>query len=285
MIIKKTIIILLLISGLCVSAQIPSNEFSVYGGGGFSFFHLQPAIHDASSSGFSGDFGIGYTYFFNRQCGIHIGAGFGLYNVICKVPKIEIVTSGLFDKNNYIYNLHTTLSDYRETYKSMFLNVPLMIQYQTKRDKKDKKGLYATGGIKVLILPKTKYKAAVATLFNAAYYPEMDNWAATQSFVGLGLFDGNSATGNLGFDVLTVFTIETGIKQRISDNNLLYIGVYFDYCFNNFSKKNREMPNNYTAAEHLTELTLLKFTDKMNITTVGIKLRLTLQRKKGKYDC
>ena len=275
------ITILFVINCLHLSGQKASNEFIIFGGGGFSFFHFQPAISDASSAGFSGDFGAGYTYFFSQRLGVHFGAGLGLFNVKAKIGKFNFVSHGLYDSNNYLFDLHSNMTDYKENHTAPFMSIPLMLQYQSKMSpwywKKDQRTyFYLLCGVKMFILPKSNYETNIATLYNAAYYPEFDNWAATQAFAGLGHFEGVSSDGAVDFGVIPVFAVETGIKRRISSNILLYTGIFFDYALIDHAKSNRTSPSNY-AVNYLTEannLPLLAFNDRIHLSTVGIKLRL-----------
>jgi hypothetical protein len=263
---------------LPVSAQKPSNEFSIYGGGG------APVIlsSSASSSGFGGDIGLGFTTFLGQQVAVHVGAGLGLSNVTIKADNLKTITPGLIDDDNngYLYDLHTTLSGYSEVQKATFLNIPVMLQFQPKQERlqgyyvKRTLSFYAMGGAKLLFWHQTKYESSVATLSNAAYYPKFKNWTTTQKFAGLGTFDGNSTTGNFKLGLLTVLTLEAGMKWQIDEKFFLYTGAYLDYGLNDPAKNQRKPLGSYTAAEQLTDLTLLAFADKINLMTVGVKLRL-----------
>ena len=296
---KYTILfIVLIISSLQISGQKLLNEFSIYGGGGFSFFHIQPAVNNATSAGFSADIGVGYTHFFNQQLGFHLGAGFGLYNVTNKIDRLNFVTNGLYDSNNYLYNLHSTMTDYRENHSAIFLSIPLMLQFQSKQTQWDWKrehkiGFYTLFGIKALILPNSNYETGLSTLYNAAYYPEFDNWADSQTFAGLGHFDGKSNNGYSKLCFLPVLAFEAGIKRRITDYNFLYIGAFLDYALTDPAKDIRKLPNDYTAELIALndDFMLMEFAEAMNLTTVGIKMRwiftqlFNSQKKKSIYDC
>ncbi|MCL2289559.1 MAG: PorT family protein [Bacteroidetes bacterium] len=278
---KKIIInILFILSILHVSARKIPSEFSIYGGGGFSFFSYQPPLRGASSGGFSADAGMGFIAFFNSQWGIHTGAGFGLYNVKAKVGNFKTITPKLVDCEGYIYDLHTTLNNYSEIQKSIFLTVPLMLQFQTKQKhnrnwRKDKKSaFYVMAGAKALFLIKNDYTSNIASFSNAAYYPDFDNWIATLTTLGLGAFDNVSSEGTLSFNVLAMVALEAGMKWRIRKNLFLYSGVYFDYGLNDPTKNGRILPGDYTTAEYLKNPALLKFTNRINLMTAGIKLRL-----------
>jgi hypothetical protein len=273
------VMILLAISSLQVSAQKTPHEFSISGGIGFSTFCIQPPVKKATSTGFSADVALGFTGFMSPQWGVHLGLGWGLYNVNTKIKKLTTIIPDLVDKNNYAFDLHSTLNNYKETQKTMFLYVPVMLQFQTKTaptsslGKAKKAAFYAMAGVKTLMLFNNKYELDVESLRNAAYYPEFDNWAATQIFAGLSTFDGNKIDGKFKLSVLVMLALETGVKWQIGNTVYLYTGVYFDCGLNDPSKKLRKPFDYYTSPEQLKELTLLKFADKMNLMTVGIRLR------------
>ncbi|MCL2289248.1 MAG: outer membrane beta-barrel protein [Bacteroidetes bacterium] len=282
----KFFIILFVFTNLNVLAQKNTSlEFSAHLGGGFDAFLFKPSSKDISSAGYGGEIGGGFAGFFSPQVGIYIGAGFNMANIKSKVTGLKHVTNELIDPDHpYTYNLHTTLNGYSELQKMMFINIPVMFQFQTKHKqywnwKQNKNvGFYLMGGVKLFLLVSNKYDVSVASLYNAAYYPELDNWADTQTFKGFGLFDGNSTSGKLDFGLMATLALETGVKWRIDKNVFLYTGVYFDYGLNDPFKDSREPHSNFISQKHLENLTLLKFADKVNLMAVGIKVRFAFLR-------
>jgi hypothetical protein len=304
----KLIAILFAINTLNLSAKTP-YEFSVYAGGGYSFFvHRLPAetvptpthnvlqrtVNGVSSSGSSGDLGVAFTGFITPQIGLHIGLGLGLYNVGVKVDSLKTYTTDLIDENDLIFNLYTKLSDYRETHRTFSLSIPLMIQFQTLesqtstwrskgRRTETKQGFYAMTGVKLNILLSNTYESKVATLHNTAYYPIYDNWAGTQEFASLGKFKGKNAKGDFGF-IQAIFAFEAGMKWRISENMYLYTGAYLEYGLNDPAKDNRVPTGDYIFPDY-QELALLEFADQTNLMTAGIKLRLAFIKYNDQMSC
>jgi hypothetical protein len=260
--------VLLSISSL--SAQRTPPEFSVFGGWGYSFFAYSPSVTGTSSSGYSGDIGLGVTAFFNRQLGIHVGAAFGLYNVKGNVATLSHVTTGLYDINKDLeYDLHTTLTDYNEIQNTMFMSIPIMFQFQTKMKqssnwrKRTQTGFYAMTGVKTLILFNGDYASRIE-LRNEAFYPDFNVLSKPVS---------TRAHGNLKLGVLVAFSLEAGIKWRFNQRVYLYTGAFFDCGLNDPIKDYRVPYDYYTSAERLQDFTILKFTDRVNLMTVGLKLR------------
>jgi len=270
------------INSLQVFAQRNPSEISVFGGGGLSFFCYQVPLDKVSSIGYHFDIGAGFTGFVSQMCGFHVGAGLGMFNAKSNMRELQNLLPGKTDSNGFPFDLHTSLLDYSETHKTMFLTVPLMFQFQTKQNQMrgGGKSFYAMTGVKLLILFNTRCDVRINTLFNAAYYPEFDNWAATQTFAGLGEFEGKKSKEEFGVKLLPMFTLETGIKWYLKEGLLLYTGVYFDCGLNDYTKTNRKSASEYNFTE--PSLSLLAFYKKSNIMDVGIKLRLAFYKSHKK---
>jgi hypothetical protein len=294
---KYLCISVLSVSSVCqpVLAQKPPNEFSVYCGGGVPVL----LSNGASASGFSGDAGVDFIAFVGQQVAVHVGVGLGLSNVAIKAENLKTLTPDLMnDSSGYHYDLHTTLSDYSEAQKTTFLSVPLMLHFQSKSGAqsyyaRSAHAFYAMGGVKLHFLYQTEYKVSVAAMNNIAYYPELDNSAGTQAFENYGPFEGNNAAGHFKLGLFTELALEAGMKWGISESIFLYTGAYLSYGLSDPAKNQRKPLGDYTAEKHLTDLALLKFVDKINLMTAGVKLRLafaqqtsqTPKRKKQMTGC
>jgi len=275
---------------LNVSAQRPQHEFSVYGEGGYSAFVIQKPVSKATSAGFSVGLGVGFTGFINQNWGIHTGAGFGFFNVKNGVNKLPFITPGLIDCEGYLFDLHTTLNYYSERHKTMFVNIPLLVQYQTKMQpisnyNKNKAGFYVMAGAKALFMMDNRHTTEITSLHNDAYYPEFDNWITSQPFLGLGTFKGNTVEGALKFNMLAMFAFETGLKWQIGKKLFLYTGAYFDCGLHNTMKKSRVPYSSFIFQETLADLTLLDFSKNKNLMTIGIRVRLAFGTTKAKRGC
>jgi hypothetical protein len=302
----KLFAILFIFGNLHISAQRkPPHEFFVYADGGISFYSFQPSTKDVSftefkkdnvpgfktksSLGFSSDLGAGFTGFLSHQIGIQTGVGFGLTNVKSKLDSYTIIPDFKDQQYDEDYDQHSIFLNYAEVYKTMFVTIPLMLQFQTKQKqywnwtRTQKAGFYALGGIKLHFLFSNKYECSVDSLFNAAYFPQYDNWAATQKFAGLGLLDGGMNTGKLDFGVMVLFTCEAGVKWRVDNNIFVYTGAFFDCALNDPMKENRKLRENYTTSEKLKGLSLIKVSERVNLMTVGIKVRIAFVKSQRPY--
>ena len=301
---KKIIVIWVVISArtVSVSAQRPikvPNEFSIFGGGGYSFNYYQKplrGVHGISSKGFNADLGAGFTAFAGKNIGFHIGLGIGMYQLNAHVDSFTFVTPDYGIAPNLFgadqpYDLYTTLSGYKEKHTIYFLTIPLMLQFQTMPPKSKsayhsgvKKSFYAMTGVKLNFLIKKQYDVEIEELKNMAYFTQLDNWAGTQIFAGLGHFKGSSSNSQHKI-FMPVFTFEAGIKWYIAKKVNLYTGAYFDCGLNDPTKDGRKPANNFTSENNLADLSLLEFYNNSFLMGVGIKLRLAFFNPAKCWPC
>jgi len=292
---KRFIVINVILAAWCsqyVSAQQAEHEFSAYLGSGLSTLNYQLAM-GSRNAGVGGNLGVGYTYFRGKErvtgtgkivredWGLHTGLEFGLYNAKSKIINEKTLTKGLYDIDRDIFDLHTTLDNYREKQNMLLLSIPMMAQFTLDR-------YYVLGGFKLGIPIMSKYKSKDATLTNWAHYVEVDgeefdNWAKTQNFAGYGTFNGLKSDGRMKFGASAMLSFEAGAKWRLRRKLSLYSGVYFDYGLNNFAKKNQNNfvnPFNYRGGEtsFTTNSVLSVYTEKIKVMAVGVKVRMAMTR-------
>ena len=280
-----------------VVAQQDDHEFSVYAGGGLSSLHYK-LTEGKGGGGGGGDFGLGYTYthsiekvtgtgkVYRQQWGVFTGLGFGVYNGKAKLNDVQTVTTGLTDgeKEYDRFDMYSTLSGYTEHQNTVYLHIPVMAKFQIDQ-------YYVMGGFKMGIPLNGKYQTRNATLTNRAYYRDLNNWAETQEFVGLGKYNLKRSNGDLDMSMFVALSLEGGIKWELGDNFSLYTGLYFDIGLNNVAKSgyqpfmdyrpgSQSHPENFslTTNSALTSYTddsqLAPFTNKVNMMAVGVKVRL-----------
>lgn len=310
----KLFIILFAFGTMQVMAQKKAaHEFSVYANGGIATYLFYPmnsnfpsinynSVYEARSKvntsvGFSSDFGAGFTGFLSHQVGIHTSVGFGLLNVKSRANLYNL-TTGLYDAdNNEYFDLHTLVTDYTEIHKTMFVTIPLMIQFQQRQKqywdwtRSQKAGFYAMGGVRVNFLFNNRYESGITTLDNAAYLLEYKNWAATQMFVGLGHFEGQngaplvSSSGKLDFGVMALISLEAGVKWRVDNNIFVYTGAFFD-CGLNDPIRDKRQPyeyQDYTSTNRLDNFSMMSFSERVNLMVIGVKVRVAFSRRQRGY--
>ena len=282
--ILKIMVILSILKITVVLAQ-PVHEFSIYGSGGLSTLRYKLSLGNRSG-GIGSDFGVGYTFFMNKEketdsddvinekWGIHTGIGFGSYNAKTKISDAKITTKNLIDSDGDAFDLYTEFTGYNETQKVMLLNIPVMAVYQIQK-------FYAMGGFKFGFPPIHKYKSKKTTFNNEANYDQWDNWAKTQTFAGYGTFNDKNSNGNFKLGMSVMFALEAGMNWRIGEKFSIYSGAYFDYGLNNIAKGSRLQFVNYNIRNpeiFTTNSVLSSYTEKIKIMAVGIKLRVAMEK-------
>jgi len=243
------------------------HEFSIYGSGGMSALRYKISNVDIQN-GAGGNFGVGYTFFFNHQLGVHIGTDLGMYRTKVKANDYNIVSSDLIDIEGDRFDMHTRLFDYTETQKALFLNVPVMAVYRQRM-------IYFMGGVKTGIPINGKYTSSCAKLENLSYYPEFDNWATTQKFAGIGKFDDKNFNGNFKLGMNLMLALEAGTKIDVRGNIALYVGAFFDCGLNNVLKEKNQSFIKYTAKNPSNfNAKMVSVSDKSNMVAVGIIVRM-----------
>ena len=269
-----------------VSAQF-KHEFSAYVGSGLSTLSYQPSL-GVRSGGMGVDFGVGYTFFsakervtgtekiFRELWGIHTGFGIAMYNASTSLDDMKTISKNEDDgEPSYSkFDLHTTLNNYKEIQRTVFLNIPVMGLFQFEQ-------IYVMGGLKFGIPINGKYSSKNAKLTNEAYYPDLENWAKDQEFAGYGVFSGKKFEGNLDPGIAVILALEAGYKWYIADNLSLYTGFYFDCGLNNTIKTSTKKFIKYSndrPADFTTNSVLTTFSDKTKVMAVGFKLRFAMEK-------
>jgi hypothetical protein len=252
------------------------HELSVYGGGGLSSFRYK--LPNASlSNGARFNFGVGYNYFINPKFGVHTGLGLGMYSTKVKLKDSEFISHNLIDDEGDRFNLYTMLYGYGENQKAMFLGIPIKIVYQTAVKKNP---VYAMGGIKMGIPISGTYTATSSKIVNEFYYPDLHNSAKNYNPAGNGTYDDKKFEGNFELRTSWMLAFEVGTKINVSKDFPLYIGAFFDYGLNNVLREKNKPFINYNSADPANfSANLLSISDRANIISAGLTLRLHFDLK------
>ncbi|MCL2073614.1 MAG: hypothetical protein FWH18_06825 [Marinilabiliaceae bacterium] len=256
-----------------------THEISAFVGGGLSNITYKLPSGN-KSAGIGATFGAEYTYFLDYNLGIHTGLGLNFCNANAKVDNVKMISANFTDNEGDVFNMHSTLSKYKEKQSAIYLNIPIMAIYQIDN-------YYALGGFKVGIPISAKYKSEDATITNEGYYPIYNNWAKTQEFAGFGTFQGRNSDGDFDLRIAFMLSLEAGMKIFINKDLMLYSGLYFDCGLNNIKKNeytafinyNNKSPENFSTNSILTSYTdeseTTKFVEKANLISFGIKVRVS----------
>jgi len=226
------VIFILFVSATIAFAQDNKHELSVYVAGGLSTLSYEPAIGD-KSNGTGGNVGIGYTYFLTENWGLNTGVEFSLYNAKMKREAFNDVQRYLVDpSDDELYDFYSAIKNYEEKQKAMYINIPLMLQFQHGQKNK----WFISAGVKLGIPVTGKYKSSASEITNKGYFYDTGNWGETQEFMGFGTYADYSNDENVDFKISCLFSAEAGMKWGLTEKMSLYTGAYFDYGLNDIVK-------------------------------------------------
>ena len=261
------------------------HEFSISTGGGVSKLNFLE-IAGERNFGFSGNFGLGYHFFFTQEFGIGTGAELALYNTQFKMNEYD-VNSMAADIDGDDFEFRSTISGYSENQSIMLLKIPLMLQVQSGGSQQ----FYMAAGGKVGFPLSGKYKSTISSLYNSGYYEHENALYDSQEFLGFGKFTNKKYEGDLSYKMSFFVSIEAGLKSQIGEKTYLYFGAYLDYGINNiidaptepspFAEYNADNKPPFRVNSVLisqyglgNDTSPQLFADKVKPMAVGLKLRL-----------
>ena len=289
----KLILTLLLIVSTSICAQrhykrgVYQHELAVAAGGGFSGL-LYDANEGVCSLG-GATFSVDYRVLFTEHLGVMVGAEYAGYNTTVYSSGYEDIIYGLNDGQGLSYDLYSTISGFEEKQHVGYLNIPIMFHFQTTGTLM----AVVSAGVKIGIPIYGNYQTkGTTTLFNKGYFPEMDNWAIDQQFMGFGRFDVQNRTEKITFKTAYMASIEAGVKYALKQNLFLSGVLYADYGLNDIVTMHDE--KEFIEAQHIndtytyTKGTILNssrwnngqrtpFAEKVVPFALGLKLRLSFQ--------
>jgi hypothetical protein len=281
---KNTLLpILLLASGIAV-AQETMHEISIYGIGGVSALQYKPA-QGGAKPGIGGGGGVGYSCFFAPQWSFNTGVEAALFNASVSGAEItgsskEIYNYGRVEETYF----NSTYSDYKETQRAVYLQVPLMASFSPSLWGGDGGGaFYAAAGVKVGVALAGSYETTANRLVLSGYFPKTGQTFEEAPEVGLRTINQPTASGKLDFGFNLSLSAEMGVCWNLGEHTALYTGVYVDYGLLNIAPKKTtalvhrptDDLNNFACNSLLTAtLPTGNYVDKLNLFSAGVKVRV-----------
>jgi len=211
-----------------------------------------------TNSGLGYGLQVGYSYYFNSHWGLSTGVGVSRYQAKGKLTGDlsdgVYYNLGMFRDDDYVpgspqdFQLRARVGNLEERQTAYMLEIPLMIQYQTRFGETRAWGMYGGLGVKVQIPVYGKYKMRNGenTQLNVSGYYEgipADVGAPTQPPVpqhGYGTITnpGSKLGWNNDIKLKTgvAGTAELGFLVRLDEGCDLMLGGYIDYGFNDLQK-------------------------------------------------
>ena len=263
---------------LVAQENVPKHEFSVWAAGGLSTLKYKPTI-GSQKNGLGGQVGLGYTYFITPQWGVNSGAELSFHKAKTKLDGL----SGNYDTKDYentIFNFRYRINQYEDTQTAMFINIPLMLQYQTL----GRRQFYIAAGGKIGIPISQKSKINKYNIQTSGYYSTENYEYTDEHYMGFGEFSGKKDKTDIDIKVSYMLSAEAGLKWKIGKQGSLYTGAYLDYGLNNINKTtaNKEQLLAYNASNptdyEINSIIVVKqnkelVVKKINQLSTGIKVR------------
>jgi hypothetical protein len=262
------------------------SELSFYLGGGMSGLTCKPDV-GSIKSGNGGMFGVGYTWFVSGRWGIVTGIEAALYraeytadanytdtykatfpaNVYDEINKKWYIRYDVFD---FSYNY----SGYSEKQSALFLQIPVMAQFQTGR-------FFASAGIKIGIPVSRKFDVTATNLTTSGQFQYENQTYDDFPEYGLGNLGAMSYSGKLDMSIHYAAALEAGGQWMLGRSTNLYVGAWLDYGLNNLSKTGAiglfkpVVEYDHTVPDCLKYNSIVETTDKLSAMSVGLKVKLT----------
>ena len=274
---KQKIATLILFSCLCLPMAGQSHhEFSINAGGGLSTLSYKPVV-GKFASGFGGEAGLGYHFFFAPKLSIGTGVNLALYNSEATLDAYSntIVAHTLMVGADFEFKY--AMTNYKENISVMMLTIPLMVQYQTNGEI----GLYVAGGGKIGLPLNANYTTSIETLKTDAHFSDITVTVDDLSDYGLSNdYNGVDQKTDMKLNPSFMLSAEAGAKLRLGDDMSLYMGAYIDYGLNDMKK---DKPASLLGYSHATSYPsgfeynsmANSLSEKINSFAVGLKFRLS----------
>ncbi|MDR0660078.1 MAG: PorT family protein [Prevotellaceae bacterium] len=225
---KKTLLTSILLTCVNVYAQ---HEFHIEAGGGLSTLNYDVLFGD-QKNGIAEEFGVGYSFFFSPNFGIRSGANLSYYHAKATLSNL-FDSYDAYDGEEY-FEFRYKINHYEEKQHALYLNIPLMVQFQYGK----KQMLYVAAGGKLGIPLLGKYKTTSNSFKTSGYYPSINIEFEEPEFMGFGTFSDKHYKDDFDLHIIGMLSLEAGVKWQLSDKFYLYTGAYFDYGLNNVVKNN-----------------------------------------------
>ena len=254
-----------------------SHEISIYTGSGLSSlqYSLSTGKHN---SGFGGQAGLGYTIFFSPNCGFGLGAEIALYQAKANLSgfsdSYDVLGATVADNYTYRYKL----SNYCERQQALYVNIPLMLQYQTNGKHK----FFLALGEKVCFPVSAVAKTNDYSMSTEGYFPKEGRTYDDLPQFGFGTFNYAGGKTNLDkFNFNLMASLEFGAKWKCG-KHAIYTGFYTDYGFYNLQKtKNKTFVESTLAAGNPPMSPVVEaryagkpFTETITPLAVGLKIKV-----------
>ncbi|MCL1932235.1 MAG: PorT family protein [Candidatus Azobacteroides sp.] len=252
---RKTAIVICLLIGLNrLFAQTQySNEWNINVGLGNS--SLKYSLNGGGGnvkSAFGGNLGFGYTHFFMTEFGFSLGMEAAMYgrslNIDAISTRYAITTPpGLTGS----FTLNADYSDFKEKQSAVFVQLPLMLNFQIPLG--SSAFFYLNAGGKYGFPVSASYNQTVNSITTTGYSSYTGQTFQNIPSHGFDTYHNVTNSDDLEIKSSFMFVFEAGFKWKTAQKNYLYTGIYLDTGVNNVLKKslkelleyNNDLPSDY----------------------------------------
>ncbi|MDR1758626.1 MAG: OmpA family protein [Bacteroidales bacterium] len=228
-----------------MQAQEKGLHVLITGGTGLTGLEYKFTDEDGSRKALlGGNAGIGIQYFFNRHFGVSLGIDLAFYNTKSLYSDIKSLNpiKDQVDNENESYNLYLKLSKWEERQRTAFLEIPLMLNFQHKFDKRQVFGIYLGAGPKMQIPVTSSFSREKGSVGVTARYIDnnlvLSSEEETGGMHGISEYEKLSLEGKNNLKFGLAVTGEAGILLGITPRIDLRIGASIDYGLINIKKEN-----------------------------------------------
>ena len=232
--VRCLLVVLFVVVGQFVQAQVNEStirsEVSIYVNGPFSKLsygnaNIKTSINDGIG------FGVNYGLYLTDYITLRSGIEYQYFKGNATFTQMQGNYDAI-DPDGERFEFRYNLLDYQEKQNVSYVQVPLLIQYESRGPKTTH--FYIAGGIKLGFNVSADYQAEADNLLTSGYYAQYDALLDAPRFIGFGNF-GNYKTNKEDLKLRTnyIASFETGIKINSKKKNAIYIGLFIDFGLKN----------------------------------------------------
>ncbi|MBB1150455.1 MULTISPECIES: outer membrane beta-barrel protein [unclassified Myroides] len=173
--------------------------------------------------------GLQYDYYLSRQWSLGIGAQYAMYTTDFTGSNLTGQSEEI-DSDNQKFIFSYDGKTFKEQWKVNQVNIPLTVQYVGEAET----AIYVRTGVQFSLMMSSKPTVTWNNLQTSGYFPAY-NLLLDEAllYAGFGFQEKVEHKPDLELKDRWAWIAEVGVKHNISENQNLYVGLYFDLGLNN----------------------------------------------------
>ncbi|UJH91699.1 outer membrane beta-barrel protein [Antarcticibacterium sp. 1MA-6-2] len=224
--------------------------------------------------------GVHYAFFFSNNWSLGSGVEYQYYEGTAKIDALQDFSKAI-DIEGENFDFRYSAVNYNEQQYASYLNIPLIVQYETSGNIR----LFLAAGAKIGFNIKAAYEVEASSLVTSGYYSQYDAELKNPLFAGFGNF-GKYETSRSSLNLSTSYIAsgESGVKFLLEGEQSLYMGLFLDYGLNDISKNegkdviayDNQNPTSFIGSsllESKNKITSKDYISDVKTMSFGLKLR------------